>query len=148
MAATTVVRNPLAARTHATQQTNTPGTSWQIFRKIPSAKRAHSPEPPADPLGNSSKRAKAVTETGAATTYDKKLRRAERDNEFRDKYSRAFPGFVFFFDQDYVAPNVKDALAKRVINMGAVRPNLKLLLVLFDLNLHIHSVSKTFSPWR
>ena len=126
MATNTLGRNPLATRTHTTQHSNTPATSCHAVRKAPSAKRAHSPEPPIDAFGTSSKRAKAIGEACATTTQDKKSRRAERDNEFRDKYSRAFPGFIFFFDQDYVQPNNKDALAKRVINMGAVRPSMEL----------------------
>lgn len=122
MATTTVVRNPLATRSHS-QQAPTPGPSWQTTRKVPSAKRAYSPEPSIEAQGNSSKRAKAAApESTTAPALDKKLlRRVEREQEFREKYSRAFPNWVFYFDLDTVAPAMKDSLGKRVVQMGAVR---------------------------
>ncbi|KAJ3556174.1 hypothetical protein NM688_g2173 [Phlebia brevispora] len=119
MATTAIVRNPLATKSH-TQHVPTPGPSWQSTRKIPSAKRAHSPEPQADAQGNISKRAKAAPEAATTTTVlDRKARRVEKEQEFRDKYSRAFPNWVFYFDLDTVPSTVKDTLGKRVAQMGA-----------------------------
>ena len=120
MATTTILRNPLTTRSHS-QQAATPGPSLQRGRKIASIKRAHSPEPAAETQG-AAKRAKAAApELVASPTQDKKLRRAERDQEFRDKYGRAFPKWIFYFDVETVASAVKDPLIKRVTQMGAVR---------------------------
>lgn len=120
MATTAIVRNPLATKAHS-QQASAPGPSWYSTRKLSSAKRAHSPEPQADVPGNSSKRAKAVPDASAAAlALDRKARRVEREQEFREKYGRAFPNWVFYFDLETMAPAVKDALGKRVAQMGAV----------------------------
>ena len=91
------------------------------MRKHNSAKRAHSPEPHVEAHGNSSKRAKPTPEVAAASALERKARRAEREQEFREKYTKAFPNWVFYFDMETVAPNLKDALGKRVTQMGAVR---------------------------
>ncbi len=123
---TTIVRNPLATRT-LMQQTATPAPSWQTMRKVPPSKRARSPEPGGDAQGCSAKRPKAIAEPVAASTRDEQKRaekdkkRVERDNEFREKYSKAFPLWVFYFDLDTLVPAMKDKLGRRVTQMGSVR---------------------------
>ncbi|KAF7793795.1 hypothetical protein EIP86_004916 [Pleurotus ostreatoroseus] len=118
MATAAIVRNPLTTKAHS-QHAPTPGSLWQSMRKHNSAKRAHSPEPHPDAHGNSSKRAKPTPEAAAASALERKVRRAEREQEFREKYTKAFPNWVFYFDMETVAPNMKDALGKRVTQMGA-----------------------------
>ena len=120
MATRTIARNPLATKSYSTQQGTASAPSLQAARKASSAKRAHSPELLVENgQGNSSKRAKA-TPDAAASVQDRKSRRVEREQEFRDKYSRAFPTWTFYFDVDCVTPAEKDVLVKRVTNMGAV----------------------------
>ena len=54
---------------------------------------------------------------------EKERKRAEREEEFRVKYTRAFPSWTFHFDLDAMSPDVatlKDNLERRVKHMGAV----------------------------
>ena len=120
MATAALVRNPLASKSYSSQQAAASGVSLPSARKPPSAKRARSPEPPASNAHEtSSKRAKAAPDS-AATGQDRKSRRVEREQEFREKYGRAFPGFTFYFDVDCLSSSEIDVLEKRVTNMGAV----------------------------
>lgn len=117
--ATAIVRNPLATKAHS-QHASAPGMAWHTTRKHNPTKRAHSPEPHADAHGSSSKRVKAAPEVAAASAQERKARRVEREQEFRDKYTKAFPNWVFYFDMESVGSGVKDVLGKRVAQMGAV----------------------------
>ena len=58
---------------------------------------------------------------------DKEQKRQTREaakNEFRVKYTRAFPSWVFYFDLDQLDPDaaaLRSLLASRVTQLGAVR---------------------------
>ncbi|KAI1796461.1 Dfp1/Him1, central region-domain-containing protein [Ganoderma leucocontextum] len=133
-------RNPLATRP---QQHNT-GMSISpcrtTLKKTSLAlKRPLSPEPADTPTDHSSKRVKTTpsapvvqespTPAAAARMQAKKEKerrrdkeRVQREEEFKIKYSRAFPSWVFYFDLDSGNPetaSIKNHLEKRVGFMGA-----------------------------
>lgn len=82
-----------------------------------------------DNQSNSVKRLRATPPQTASRDDDprnKDRRRAEREaqnEEFKTKYTRAFPTFVFYVDWDADAEGqaVKERLCARVLHMGAVR---------------------------
>ncbi|KZT63759.1 hypothetical protein DAEQUDRAFT_679798 [Daedalea quercina L-15889] len=99
-----------------------------------SSKRARSPEPSKDgDASQSMKRLKATVapQPPAPTAREdlreearreKERKRAEREDEFRIKYTRAFPNWTFHFDLDTMNPDVaalKDTLERRLRQMGA-----------------------------
>lgn len=130
--ATTLNRRPLGTRQHLQQLI---GNSPQKSR-TPSAsvKRPRSPEPAGDASGSqtNSKRVRAALAEPATLLdeerKDKEQRRQAREaakNEFRVKYTRAFPSWVFYFDLDQLDPDIaalRNSLASRVTQLGAVRP--------------------------
>ena len=103
-------------------------------------KRPHSPEPVETPTDHSSKRVKTTpsapvvqespTPAVAARAEAKKEKerrrekeRIQREEEFKAKYSRAFPNWVFYFDLESGNPetaSIRNHLEKRVSYMGAV----------------------------
>ncbi|KAF9244854.1 Dfp1/Him1, central region-domain-containing protein [Melanogaster broomeanus] len=129
--ATSLNRRPLGTRQHLQQPF---GRSPQKSR-TPSAsvKRPRSPEPAGDVLTTQTnpKRARATpTEPAPATVpdeerRDKEQRRQAREaakNDFRIKYTRAFPSWVFYFDLDQLDPEtaaVRNSLVSRVLHLGA-----------------------------
>lgn len=130
--ATTLNRRPLGTRQHFQQLI---GNSPQKSR-TPSAsvKRPRSPEPAGDALvgQTNTKRVRATLAEPTNTILpdeerkDKEQRRQAREaskNEFRVKYTRAFPSWVFYFDLDQLDPDVatlRNSLASRVTQLGAV----------------------------
>ena len=110
------VRNPLANRYYHHNDTIAP--SQTTFRRHSTAKRACSSDVECD---SSAKRAKlAIHEE---TRKEKEKRRADREHEFKVKYTRAFPSFVFYFDIDPLNSELhalRTNLEKRVTHMGAV----------------------------
>ncbi|KAI0769319.1 Dfp1/Him1, central region-domain-containing protein [Trametes elegans] len=135
--ATALLRNPLATRPqpHSTGMSISPCRT--TLRKSAAIKRPLSPEPAAEPTDHSSKRAKTSSQTvvqpsptpavSRAELKKEKERRREkermaREEEFKIKYSRAFPNWVFYFDLDTGNPEIatkRDHLEKRVAYMGA-----------------------------
>lgn len=120
-----ILRHPLAIRpfSHQVSSSSVPTT------KPPSTKRSRSPEIVHDVL-QSAKRPRGVDQSLAQTQNreeskkDKERRRAERETEFRVKYTRAFPSWVFYFDPDAANPETIafcERLTDRVQRMGAVR---------------------------
>ncbi|KAF8444509.1 Dfp1/Him1, central region-domain-containing protein [Boletus edulis BED1] len=123
--ATALNRRPLGARQHLQQLF---GNSPQKSR-TPSApvKRPRSPEP----AGDAPKRVRATLGEPVTTTLpdeerkDKEQRRQAREaakNEFRVKYTRAFPSWVFYFDLDQLDPDIaalRNSLVSRVTQLGA-----------------------------
>ena len=110
----TVHRNPLTTRPLANQVSSSLSPSQLMLRKFSSAKRARSPEPSDS---QSTKRSKALSDVRASLASrddsrkasklpkeDRERRRIEREEEFRVKYSRAFPTFAFYFDLDSLKP--------------------------------------------
>ena len=54
---------------------------------------------------------------------DRERKRIEREEEFRVKYTRAFPNWIFYFDLDSLESDtalVRKELEKTVLHMGAV----------------------------
>ncbi|KAI0319190.1 Dfp1/Him1, central region-domain-containing protein [Amylostereum chailletii] len=103
-----------------------------------SLKRARSPERPVDHLLLNVKRQKSAPSHSPAPTTapqsaaprdeDAKAKEQKRANrefqkeEFRIKYSRAFPSFTFYFHTDvYEDTSAKERLVMRIEQMGSVR---------------------------
>ncbi|OJT10762.1 Hsk1-interacting molecule 1 [Trametes pubescens] len=107
------------------------------LRKPSALKRPLSPEPAAEVADHSSKRARTAQAVvveqsptpavSRAEAKKEKERRREKDRlareeEFRIKYTRAFPSWVFYFDLDTGNPEIaatKAHLEKRLAYMGA-----------------------------
>lgn len=81
-------------------------------------------------------------------------RRADKEDRerlearFRDKYTRAFPSFKFYFDS--IDPSVRNSLANRVSQLGAVCNFLQFLFFCFlrvilpttcDIDVIVHALS-------
>ncbi|TCD62599.1 hypothetical protein EIP91_006645 [Steccherinum ochraceum] len=120
---TTLLRSPLTVRSPSLHLT--PAYSPAVH-KTSSIKRAHSPEPREDVYSHPSKRAKPATAAAAASTSkeepsrkSKSESRLAKEAEFRDKYTRAFPKWKFYFDIDDVNAAKRDDLKSRILEMGA-----------------------------
>ncbi|TFK94614.1 hypothetical protein K466DRAFT_560990 [Polyporus arcularius HHB13444] len=95
-----------------------------LRRASAAIKRPHSPEPMADRDDTSSKRVKTTivarvaqespTLSVVSRVEAKKERDRKRELEFKAKYSRAFPGFVFYFDLDTGNPEIEATRANLV----------------------------------
>jgi regulatory subunit for Cdc7p protein kinase len=130
----TLSRRPLAPRTLHLQ---IPAVIPQLKAGTFSGpnKRARSPEIAEDsaPQATPPKRARgthpspAPPHQPACEAKDRERRRAEREAqkaEFRIKYTRAFPGWVFYFDLDILDPESaasRRTLESKVSSLGAVR---------------------------
>ncbi|KZT11084.1 uncharacterized protein LAESUDRAFT_741371 [Laetiporus sulphureus 93-53] len=126
----TIARTPLATRPYPQHQSVLLSPYQTVARKHITVKRPRSPEPTKDEsAAHGVKRFKPVaaepvmpTLTCEEARRQKERRRAEREQEFRVKYRRAFPRFVFYFDLDGADPEVaalmKD-LEKKVVHLGA-----------------------------
>ncbi|KAG1864063.1 Dfp1/Him1, central region-domain-containing protein [Suillus tomentosus] len=119
----TTNRRPLSTRTLPLQ---VPPTMSPFKQGVRSAslllKRPRSPDPAADAS------IKRVRPTPTEATHgedrkDKERRRVERETqkaEFRFKYTRAFPAWVFYFDLDLSDPEsaaLRDSLVARVVHL-------------------------------
>ncbi|OCH93116.1 hypothetical protein OBBRIDRAFT_772163 [Obba rivulosa] len=120
----TAIRNPLATRPHGQQ----PGINVPLLhapsRRQSLPKRSRSPDPSVENNPTqSSKRLRATPPVPASERKKEKERaRAEYEEGWRTKYTRAFPHFVFHFDIDPVNSDIaawKTLLEKRVISMQA-----------------------------
>lgn len=138
MATLATTRDPLATVKPLANHVSATVAPWQTAsRKLSSAsKRAHSPEPGDS---NSTKRARAAPDSSRPARDDtrkkdvketreakdeKDRRRAEREEEFRYKYTRAFPSWIFCFQFDADTPELaalKHKMQRRVEQLGAVR---------------------------
>ena len=95
------------------------------------SKRARSPDATAESNSKRVKRESLSPSTLAAREDDRKekeRKRAERDaqkQEFRIKYTKAFPGWVFYFNLDLLDPDsasVREYLESKVTQLGGVSP--------------------------
>ena len=136
MATLAASRNPLATVKPLANHVSATISPWQTSsRRLSSAsKRAHSPDP-GEEGSQSAKRARAAQESSrivredsrrrdAKEKEDRDRRRAEREDEFRIKYTRAFPNWTFHFYFDADTPELaalKHKLQRRVEQLGAVR---------------------------
>lgn len=125
-------RRPLSARQ---QELPFGFSSQKLPGRLPaSVKRPRSPEPNTDvvPTQANPKRVKAVNvDSSTLATPDSKERRDKEQrrllreatkNEFRVKYTRAFPSFVFYFDLDQLdsqSSAFRSSLMARVTFLGA-----------------------------
>ncbi|KAH7888787.1 Dfp1/Him1, central region-domain-containing protein [Phlebopus sp. FC_14] len=129
--ATTVNRRPLTTRQLQLPFRLSP-QKLSSRTSLVTVKRPRSPEAPGDVFSvqANSKRARAATESTAATTHDEERREREQRRqareaakvEFRVKYTRAFPSWVFYFDLDQLDPEsaaLRNSLATRVTYLGA-----------------------------
>ena len=155
----TLIRNPLSTRP-LTNQISTPASSLHLMaRKSSSTKRARSPEAGDS---NSAKRSRAAGDTLRPTTSvrdevkrrdgkepreERERRRAEREEEFRIKYTRAFPNWVFYFDLDIgdtETATTRKELERMVSHMNAVRAHINITMV--HTSSSTRSVSMISSP--
>ncbi|KAF9227473.1 hypothetical protein BS17DRAFT_775570 [Gyrodon lividus] len=128
---TALNRRPLGTRQHLQQPF---GHSPQKSRtESLSVKRPRSPEPAGDVFATQTnpKRVRATPAEPAPVTVpdeerrDKEQRRQAREaakNEFRFKYTRAFPSWVFYFDLDQPdneTAALRNSLISRVHHLGA-----------------------------
>ncbi|KAK0225774.1 Dfp1/Him1, central region-domain-containing protein [Armillaria fumosa] len=116
MSTTIGSRAPLANRA-----TSKLGQKWA--RSVSGIKRPRSPE------GDTAvefKRQRAAGPDISAPKYKEKERkhteRAQKDKEFRDKYSRAFPTFIFHFDLSHLEPDtgLRKSLEARIVQLGGI----------------------------
>ena len=130
--AAVVVRRPLAPRAQQGQVPNivSPATA-KVHNSSYAPKRARSPDTrhiqATAGEAQVAKRARCTTVMTAATTKmreqearEKERRRAEREaqkEEFRIKYTKAFPSWVFYFD---TTDSEGEELAGRVMQLNAV----------------------------
>lgn len=116
-------------------------------RKSSSVKRARSPDPGDTQIV---KRAKALVDTRPTSSLreearrkdvkepreERERKRGEREEEFRIKYTRAFPNWVFYFDldtDDAETAATRKELERMVSHMNAVRKPFVLLISLISL---------------
>jgi regulatory subunit for Cdc7p protein kinase len=122
----TINRRPLAPRALSLQ---IPLVVSPLKRTVSGAsKRARSPDPAGD---MNSKRAKGPPSPGTLAAREderkeKERRKTEREaqkEEFRIKYTRAFPSWVFYFDLDLLDPDsasAREYLEAKVCQLGGV----------------------------
>ena len=116
----TVSRQPLAPRVLHQLPSTLPHSKLQL---TPKQKRARSPDPyayyaPHEPT--SVKRHRTQSAVTKENIPDKEKRRAEREalkEEFRIKYTRAFPSWTFYFD---TSDAERDFLAPRILHLNGV----------------------------
>ncbi|KAG7446419.1 uncharacterized protein BT62DRAFT_931861 [Guyanagaster necrorhizus] len=99
------------------------GQKWA--RAASSTKRPHSPEAYID-AAVEFKRQRAIGPNVSAPKHKDKERRhterAQKDKEFKDKYSRAFPTFTFHFDLSNLEPDtgLRKSLEARITQLGGI----------------------------
>lgn len=118
-----ISRYPFATRLQPSQSL---GPLDVAPRSVSGTKRPHSPEP----TNEAPKRHRASHNLSTAAALAQRERKqqdrqdkAQREAEFRDKYTRAFPAFIFYFDTESMQTelSLKAALQSRVDQLGAVR---------------------------
>ncbi|GLB37228.1 putative zinc finger in DBF-like proteins [Lyophyllum shimeji] len=119
----TLNRRPLATRSLQASSTLSPLKS---HRTVSASKRPRSPEPPVDPSTSqpTTKRVKALDPSPASKARDqlrerKHLEREQQKAEFKEKYTRAFPAFTFYFDELNIGSVALDAYEERIEQLGA-----------------------------
>ncbi|KAI0686363.1 Dfp1/Him1, central region-domain-containing protein [Cytidiella melzeri] len=130
----TLSRNPVSSQSLTSHFSASASSFRTLLGKSPSAKRTRSPEP-SDAA--SAKRTKAVVDGSrmVVSVHDevrkrearepkeeRGRKRVEREDDFRVRYTRAFPNWVFYFDLEALEPDtaaVRKELEKMVLFMGA-----------------------------
>jgi regulatory subunit for Cdc7p protein kinase len=128
VATATATRRPMMTRP-LPQSLSAISLPLTVSRKVSGSKRPHSPDPVVEPsvIQSQTKRAKAVEPT---LTEDERLakehRRAERalqKAEFREKYTKAFPQWNFYFDLDHwdqEATAKHEVFKAKICDLGSV----------------------------
>lgn len=124
---TAVLRSPLTTRTLSLHFSPAPTAFSPNVQKPPSAKRARSPEPSAEGHAQSVKRAKAVEATNSTTAIvreearrKKEAEKRERELDWREKYTRAFPKWRFYLDLGESHATSRDEFEAQINELGAV----------------------------
>ncbi|RDB25382.1 Hsk1-interacting molecule 1 [Hypsizygus marmoreus] len=119
----TLNRRPLADRSLQRPSVLSPS---KPFRAVSASKRPRSPDPAADPTASHpvSKRVKAAAPSPASVIRDKNKERkqAEREQqkaEFKEKYTRAFPGFTFYFEEGAVGHVAQESYEEMIEQLGS-----------------------------
>ncbi|KAL0956061.1 hypothetical protein HGRIS_002230 [Hohenbuehelia grisea] len=118
----TLARRPLATRTALLPQCLSP---MKQTRTVSGSKRERSPDPSNDLAPKTLKRVKATTTTLGNQEEDRERKRVEREQarlEFKEKYSKAFPKFKFYFDTDTIESAsllaLRDDLEFKILRLG------------------------------
>ncbi|KAF8070270.1 Dfp1/Him1, central region-domain-containing protein [Lyophyllum atratum] len=118
----TLNRRPLTNRSLQLPSTVSPLKQ----RTISGSKRPRSPELSADPCTSypTTKRVRAADPSPSFKARDKfkerkHLEREQQKAEFKEKYTRAFPGFTFYFDELNMGPVSLDVYEDRIEHLGA-----------------------------
>ncbi|KAF9458449.1 Dfp1/Him1, central region-domain-containing protein [Collybia nuda] len=94
-------------------------------RTVPGSKRAHSPDPfDINANSASTKRLKSIAPALSVGNRDstrerKHLEREQQKAEFREKYTRAFPGFIFCFDEQSLGAGASEGYRGKIEHLGA-----------------------------
>jgi hypothetical protein len=139
-------RGPLVARPPPHQS---PSTHGRIVRSQGSlTKRPRSPEAAADAR---TKRARASNTPAAPDPPPRDERRADREaykDEFRQKYRKGFPHWVFHFDADIPPGATLDRVQSDIEYLGGVRRPHSLLCTQKVMLINRSSASTTSSPQK
>jgi hypothetical protein len=124
----TLNRRPLANRPLAHNVSPSRSKLSCIFS---GAKRPRSPERAENIASHpSAKRVKAsnsaaghlhASNTSVPRDVTKERNRLEREAEFREKYTRAFPGWTFYFEEGRMASQLQERLEDAIEQLGGVR---------------------------
>lgn len=114
-------RRPLTTRTLLNSPSN-------VTRTVSGSKRARSPENGEVQTHHVLKRVRPlepppsiVPSRDIRKETERKMEREQKEAEFREKYSRAFPTWKFYFDTEKPLSISKSSLKSRVLSLGAVR---------------------------
>lgn len=118
-------RRPLSSRALPNSPSKT--------RVISGAKRPRSPEKPENPPQSVFKRFRSTQGPVARDLQkERKTEREQRETEFREKYTRAFPTWRFYFDTEKPMSISQSSLRTRVLQLGAVSlDNMVILFTIF-----------------
>jgi len=112
-------RRPLASRFLQGPSQPSPGKQ---ARTVSGSKRPRSPDHDDAPIHPHTKRVRATTQD-CHTTSHKERKYAEREQkeaEFKQKYTRAFPGWIFYLDSETLAKNVEHTFRAKILHLGGV----------------------------
>lgn len=123
------VRRPLTNR--SVQGPSNPSPSKQT-RTVSGSKRPLSPDHGDFHASSTVKRARSANTQETPTPQDsrgpekgkkasERIEREQKAIEFKDKYSRAFPTFKFYFDYENVGPKDAVQLKSMILRLGGVR---------------------------
>jgi len=152
MATTTLYRRPLAPRALQLQFPSYIPQQKTVRIAPMSTKRPHSPEVNGDSnaiQATPPKRARGIQPSSMQVSRDprerelRKAQREERKAEFRVKYTRAFPSWVFYFDLDTLDPQSaasRRILENKVSSLGAV----SLFVIHIQNDTHCHAADRCF----